>query len=313
MTDQIQALVESAVVSLDPLARDVIVRSQREIPVGQAIPVQVSWESRGATHLQQLVVKREAVPESRLLIALAGTDVPVPTVLSVVGGETERAFAIAPVSGQRADEALRAAEAPWQISALAFTFARMLARIHRLDWTLVAPWLGDPDSLPEDLVDEQVDAMRLALEGRVVDLPPAERGRGQRALAWLDDHRPVEVSVCLCHGDYRPRSVVLADDEVRAVVDWDRARVTDAAYDLALLPFEARRAGLDREASELFARAALGAYLQASPRSLGNLAFYTVARLLERAVEAEGLVEREEWLASMERAMASGGQVPWRG
>jgi aminoglycoside phosphotransferase (APT) family kinase protein len=218
-------------------------------------------------------------------------------------------------------EAIRGAGMRWELSTLAFSFARMLAEIHALDWKTVAPWMADAAEDAEEIVDLQVDAMWEDWQARIDRLPLATRRPFEQALAWLDLRRPVEVSLCLCHGDYSLTNVLIADDEVSGVLDWESARVTDASYDLALLPFELRGLGLPVEDAELFAQAAHGAYLQNSPRSLGNLSFYTVARLLNRALPEAGPAidplaraeESGEWLNAMRKAMTGAGRVPWSG
>src|SRR6185312_11915359 len=125
-------------------------------------------------------------------------------------------------------------------------------------------------------------------------------------------------SLCLCHGDYRPEQVLMTDDEVRAVSGWRNALVTDASYDMALLPFDIRRLGLPDDDSDLVHQAIIGSYVQASSRAIGNLPFYAVTRLLTSGLQALDLGDRarssipafssdaDELFSAMREVMAEG-------
>lgn len=176
----------------------------------------------------------------------------------------------------------------WELSAHGFTFARALAKVHNLDWKVVSPWMADPESLPEDLVDEQIDRWMEEWERLAAHCPAEYLGRVETALHWLDERRPIDVSLSLCHGDYRPANVIVDADEVAAILGWSHALVTDASYDLALLPFEIRQMGMPLEDADLLSQAIFGSYLQSSARSLGNLQFFAVARLLRAGLESLG-------------------------
>lgn len=84
-------------------------------------------------------------------------------------------------------------------------------------------------------------------ETRFSDLEPAVRSTLEDAREGLDgEFRPV-----LCHGDYRPRNLLVDPDtgETHAVLDWDGATAAPGEYDLATAeqslsgwaPLEARR------------------------------------------------------------------------
>ncbi len=325
MIDQIESAIDATIQRLSPGAHGVALVDAKLFPAGDSHAVydlRVSWRLNDELHIGQFVAKRDT-GERRILEALAGLSFPTPRLLSSGSGQSEPLLIMERLPGRMIAEVIRGAGMRWELSALAFSYARMLAEIHALDWRTVAPWMADVEEDPEEIVDIQVDAMWEDWTARIARLPVDARGPFEQALAWLDLRRPVEVSLCLCHGDYSLTNVLIADDEVSGVLDWESARVTDASYDLALLPFELRRLGLPVEDAELFAQAAHGAYLQNSPRSLGNLSFYTVARLLDRALAAlelagetptaEAVEEAGEWLGAMQQAMAGAGRVPWRG
>lgn len=325
MIDQIETAIGAVVQRLSPGAHGITLVDAKLFPAGDSHTVydlRVSWRLNDELHIGQFVAKRDT-GERRILEALAGLSIPTPRPLPSDPGEPESFLIMERLPGQVIAEVIRSAGMRWELSALAFSYARMLAEIHALDWQTVVSWMADAEEDPEEIVDIQIDAMWEDWTARIARLPVDTRRPFDQALAWLDLRRPVEVSLCLCHGDYSLTNILIADDEVSGVLDWESARVTDASYDLALLPFELRRLGLPVEDAELFAQAAHGAYLQNSPRSLGNLSFYTVARSLDRSLAAleragtaptpEAVEEAGEWLGAMQQAMAGAGRVPWRG
>ncbi|HET9015929.1 MAG TPA: phosphotransferase [Thermomicrobiaceae bacterium] len=332
MRDEMVAAVEAVVRRQHPDAEHVELMGVQRFAhgdTGEVHAVDLSWSIAGTLRVGQFVARPSDEAQPRLLGALAEAGLPVPEVVALPA-ETGGILVTTRLPGGDALDALRAAGMRWELSALAFTFARALGRIHALDWQVVAPWLADPEDTPEDLVDRQFDTRWEAWETRLAALPPGTGDAFNRALHWLDARRPVEVSLCLCHGDYGLTNVLIADDEVAGVIDWEDARVDDASYDLALLPTELAQLNLPTGDAELFAQATYGAYLQASPRTLGNLPFYAAARLFERALDATEAAaaiaggqpvgprarrqaERlPETLVELARALAGDERVPWR-
>lgn len=66
------------------------------------------------------------------------------------------------------------------------------------------------------------------------DLPPPQ------ALQWLQANRPAAGSVCLLHGDYRPKNLMWAEDRVVSVIDWAFADLGDPYYDLSIFRYYMR-------------------------------------------------------------------------
>ncbi len=327
MIDQIESAIDSTVRFLNPGAYGITLVDAKLFPEGDSQAVydlRVSWRLNDELQIGQFVAKRDT-GEWCILEALGALSIPTPRLFLSGAGERGPLLIMERLPGQVIADVIRGAGMRWELTALAFSYARMLAEIHALDWKPVVPWMADAEEDPEEIVDIQVDAMWEDWTARIARLPVYARRPFEQAVAWLDLRRPVEVSLCLCHGDYSLTNVLIADDEVSGVVDWESARVTDASYDLALLPFELRRLGIPVEDAELFAQAAHGAYLQNSPCSLGNLSFYTVSRLLDRALVAAELAcdvptgdplarveEAGACLGAMRQAMAGAGRVPWR-
>jgi aminoglycoside phosphotransferase (APT) family kinase protein len=69
------------------------------------------------------------------------------------------------------------------------------------------------------------------LEGRI------RRGRLrglEMAMEWLSNHRPTgEGRRVICHGDFHPQNILMADGRVTGVVDWPNVIVADPALDVA--------------------------------------------------------------------------------
>ncbi len=61
------------------------------------------------------------------------------------------------------------------------------------------------------------------------DRPPAA------ALQWLQENRPDSGTVCLLHGDYRPKNLLWRNGQVSAVIDWAFVDVGDPYYDLSII------------------------------------------------------------------------------
>jgi aminoglycoside phosphotransferase (APT) family kinase protein len=286
MIESIEHVIRSAIRRSDPGSSGITILEIEQRGDEELSPwfARVSWTSDDLTRIEQLIVQIAepdvASEQQALLEVLKKQRIPTPTVLSVEVSTIGAYLVSQYVPGVSMAQVFSDASMRWELSAHGFTFSRALARIHNIDWRTSVPWMTDTESLPEDLIDAQLDEWNEEWEDRFSRCPERYQGVVETALAWLEDHRPTEVSVSLCHGDFRPANVITANDEVAAVIGWEHALVTDASYDLALLPFEIREMGLPTDDADLLSQAIFGSYLQSSTRSLGNLQFYAVARLL---------------------------------
>jgi aminoglycoside phosphotransferase (APT) family kinase protein len=63
------------------------------------------------------------------------------------------------------------------------------------------------------------------------------------ALRWLEDHRPAPTGAALVHGDFRLGNVIVGEEGLRAVLDWELAHIGDPMEDLGWLCVKAWRFG----------------------------------------------------------------------
>jgi aminoglycoside phosphotransferase len=323
MTDQIRTAIQNAITNLHADATDISIPDDLSgLNAAPSPRLSLSWKSNDELHLGHFLTwtgPSDNSHEVRMLEALSHTEAPVPELITAGTAGTTSVMLAGQVEGRTIADALENIGMRWEISAIAFTYARMLARIHSLDWTKVTPWLEDEESLPEDIIDDQIEEQFQWRASNADYVPDEWASFVQRAIDWLELRRPVEVSLCICHGQFHPCNILAVGEDVTAVVNWQQARVTDASADLAMLPVWLNEVGLSLEDAELFAQAANGAYLQSSPRGLGNTSYYSVSlpldELINRLLDSESTASQEELerlRGTIERAMALAGRVPWK-
>lgn len=280
--------------------------------------------ARPRSRVQEIVVKWEfgaEAGEAAVLEALAGSDLPLPRVLSVEQRDNGSLLALSRLPGQPLSTTLQSAGANWELAAAATAMAQLLVRIHALDWRAVVPWMSNPGGDETQQVLGQLQGRWADWEERIRQAPADQTPLYNQTLDWLRRHLPTKASLCLCHGDYTPANLLSTGVEVSGVVDWDRALVTDPAWDVALLPLAVSRTGRDAEAATRFIQTFLGAYADASSRSLENLPFFIVARLLDGALEEQTRADDDandpaapgldDYLSALPGAIAHNGQFPW--
>lgn len=111
---------------------------------------------------------------------------------------------------------------------LASQCGEILARIHSIPVAAV-PGLATHDAL------EDLTAMIHAFDD---PSPALELGLG-----WLAEHRPASGGDCLLHGDFRNGNLIVGEDGIRAVLDWELVHRGDPMQDLGYLCVRAWRFG----------------------------------------------------------------------
>jgi aminoglycoside phosphotransferase (APT) family kinase protein len=115
---------------------------------------------------------------------------------------------------------------------LAWQCGQALARIHRIA----------PDSLPP--LRRAPPAVELAHYEAQYRSHGLHKPVFELALHWLRAHAPAETAaLCLVHGDFRNGNLMVGEDGLRAVLDWELAHLGDPMEDLGWLCVNSWRFG----------------------------------------------------------------------
>lgn len=194
-----------------------------------------TWDGR----TRHLIARRDPVGsvldtdravETAVLRALERTDVPSPRLLWVDldGERCERPCLIMDLVPGRCDSFALDADRPVEERVeLAHTIYDELARIHMLDWAALG--LGDA------MADPGSRAAIAALDHWSSELHRVQLGPEPEmayVASWLRANAPTNDVVRLVHGDFKPGNLLLLDDRVSAVLDWETAHLGDPHEDL---------------------------------------------------------------------------------
>jgi aminoglycoside phosphotransferase (APT) family kinase protein len=238
--------------------------------------------------------------EHTVMSALAGTDVPVPRTYAhcadpdVVGAPF---YVMERVDGTayRYRSQLEPL-GPERTAAIGDHLVDVLARLHAVDPAAVGlAGFGRP----EGFLERQVRRWGQQLAGSSTREHPDAEELHRRLTARVPDDASAEQFAGIVHGDYRLDNVLTgADDEVRAVVDWEMATLGDTRTDLALMVVYDRLATLP--GSQLVSDVStapgyptpaqtLARYTAASGRDLGDMGFHLGLAYFKLAVILEGI------------------------
>ena len=250
--------------------------------------------------------ERTVARETRVLAALAGTDVPHPRLIAVsldaeaLGGAF---YLMEAVRGFNAGVGVPPshADAPTR-RAMGFALIDGLLTLSNLDPAAVG--LAD-FGRPEGFLERQAPRWLSQLDGyrRHEGWPGASAlPEVDRIAAWLEDHRPARFTPGILHGDFHLSNVMFREDgpELAAIIDWEMCTIGDPLLDLGWMlatrpeseaaiapgsPSEAWR-GLPSD-DELVAR-----YRAGSSRDLSAVDWYVVLAGFKLAVVLEGTYAR---------------------
>ncbi|MEU1597046.1 phosphotransferase family protein [Streptomyces sp. NPDC005708] len=184
-------------------------------------------------HTRPLVLQRErargrgrsdVVKEAALLRSAAAAGVPVPAVVTSDAGDDEIGGAYivtARVDGETIPRRiLRENRFAQARAGFARECGEILGRIHTL------PLDGLPDL-------ERPDP--LAAVAEMLDGTGERRPGFEAALRWLKDHPPVRRPLALVHGDFRNGNLIMGEQGIEAVLDWELAHIGNPLQDLGWL------------------------------------------------------------------------------
>ncbi|MGB3483597.1 MAG: phosphotransferase family protein [Mycobacterium sp.] len=257
---------------------------------------------RGPLHLRP-VSNKVILRETRVLQALAGSDVPHPRLIAVCDDTSILGDAVfylmEPVDGFNAGAELPALHAgDAQIRhAMGLSMADALARLGAIDHRAVGLTdFGKPDGF----LERQVPRWLSELESyNGFDGYPGAQIPGLDAVTtWLQQHVPAHWQPGIMHGDYHSANVMFSPTgpDVVAIVDWEMSTIGDPLLDLGWmmatwhLPGEPEvlhhalmQAGGVASPAEIIAR-----YGQNTTRDLSAISWYATMACFKLGVILEG-------------------------
>ena len=176
------------------------------------------------------VLETDRAVETAVLRALERTDVPSPPLLWVDldGSRCDRPCLVMELVPGVCDSFALDGDRPLdERVTLAHRIYDLLAQIHLLDWRALG--------LDEAMSDPSSSAALAALAHWESELHRVQLGPEPElayVISWLREHAPTNDVVTLVHGDFKPGNLLLLDDEVSAVLDWETAHLGDPHEDL---------------------------------------------------------------------------------
>jgi aminoglycoside phosphotransferase (APT) family kinase protein len=261
---------------------------------------------RGPRHLRarsNTVILRE----TKVLAALAGSDVPHPHLIAtcddpgVLGGAVF--YLMEPIDGFNAGEGLPPlhADDPQVRFGMGLSMADSLAKLGAVDH--VAVGLADFGK-PEGFLERQVPRWLSELESyqQYEGYPGPDIPGVDEVSAWLDGHRPTSWTPGIMHGDYHAANVMFSrtGPDVVAIVDWEMCTIGDPLLDLGWLLATWRQS----DGSSVFSHALGGQsglastddllqrYAANTTRDLSDITWYTVLACFKLGIVIEGTLAR---------------------
>lgn len=261
---------------------------------------------RGPQHLRprsNTVILRE----TRVLAALAGSDVPHPHLIATCDDPAVLGDAVfylmEPIDGFNAGEELPSLHAndPAVRFQMGLSMADALAKLGAVDH--LAAGLGDFGK-PAGFLERQVPRWLSELESyRSFDNYPGPHIPGVEAVAaWLEKGRPSAWMPGIMHGDYHAANVMFSRNgpDVVAIVDWEMCTIGDPLLDLGWLLATWRPS----TGSSVFPHALMNTdglasaddlinqYAENTDRDLSNITWYTVLACFKLGIVLEGTLAR---------------------
>jgi aminoglycoside phosphotransferase (APT) family kinase protein len=201
------------------------------------------WTEKGQSHQQELILIRNSDrpaqtdrgKEFRLLRALVDTPVPVPKVhwCDEDGGWLSRPFIIMERVGGSVTPPFTPIYpgAPELRREMMEQFVDILCDLHAFDWhNLDAGTLDIPTGEVSEFAADALNSLEQVLRFTgVTELDPVIG----EAITRLSNSTPLTDRLVLCHGDYKPDNILHENGKILAIVDWERAAISDPMHDLA--------------------------------------------------------------------------------
>jgi aminoglycoside phosphotransferase (APT) family kinase protein len=163
---------------------------------------------------------------------------PAPNVLGAPFLVMDKVPGVCPSPWGREGRAFYAAAAERGVLPGSFTDA--LVAIHTVDWH--ADGLGDILGVPDrgcGFARKEIAKWRALIDATGIDPDPVLTD----VICWLEANTPSTDRLTLVHGAYRTGNLLVDDDRVSAVLDWETEVIGDPMYDVAYVLSELNREG----------------------------------------------------------------------
>jgi aminoglycoside phosphotransferase (APT) family kinase protein len=243
-------------------AGDLVLRSVERISVGWSHETwlfDASWTEAGTERAQGFCLRRD--PGNALLRDLSdlGTQFRVLRCLEAAPVPTPRPFffeddpAVLGAPFLLMEKVPGTCPSPWGREGRRFyeeaavrgllpdSFTDTLAALHTLDWRAAGlEFLGVPE-VGDDFPRREVAKWRALVDESEVEPDPVLVD----LMGWLDANPPTTERLVLVHGAYRTGNLLIHEDRVSAVLDWETEVIGDPMYDVAYVLSELNREGTD--------------------------------------------------------------------
>ena len=217
----------------------------------------LTWRSGTESHRQGLCLRRDPgnsllrhlsdlATQYRVLTCLDGTPLPTPkpywferdaTILGAPFLVMEKMPGSCPNPWGRAGRTFYAAAAAR--GTLPASFTATLAVLHTLDWRAAGlDFLGEP-SAGTGFARREIAKWRELIA--VSEHPPEPILTD--LICWLEANAPVAQRTTLVHGAYRTGNLLIHEDRISAVLDWELQMLGDPMYDVAYVLSDLNREG----------------------------------------------------------------------
>lgn len=218
-----------------------------------------SWHDRGGRHEGGFCLRRdpgnallrelsELETQFRVLQCLDDTAVPTPhpyfyeddvTVLGAPFLVMEKVPGTCPSPWGR--EGRRFYEEAANRGVLPDSFTDTLVALHTLDWREAGlEFLGVPEP-GDDFARREVAKWRSLVDASEMEWDPVLVD----LVCWLEANAPATERLTLVHGAYRTGNLLIHDDHVSAVLDWETEVIGDPMYDVAYVLSDLNREGTE--------------------------------------------------------------------
>ncbi|MCX2931991.1 phosphotransferase family protein [Mycobacterium sp. CVI_P3] len=257
---------------------------------------------RGPRHLRP-VSNKAILRETRVLHALAGTDVPHPRLIAVCDDTSVLGDAVfylmEPVDGFNAGSTLpplHAGDAGIR-HGMVLSMAEAVAKLGAVDH--VAVGLADFGK-PEGFLERQVPRWLSELESYngFDNYPGPDIGDVDAVATWLKQNQPADWQPGIMHGDYHAANVMFSPTgpDVVAIVDWEMCTIGDPLLDLGWMLATWFAPGRDSVLTNVLMDAGglatpdelIERYAQNTTRDLSNIDWYTVLACFKLGIILEG-------------------------